>query len=315
MISASSPDNNHTMPWVGIIILNWRGLSDTLSCLSSLKKITYANVKTIVVENGSGDLSAATIREEFPEVFLLVQEQNHGFVGGNNVGIEFAQQAGLDYVLLLNNDVEVESSFLTRMVAEMEGDLNAGVAGPTICYYDHPDVIWSAGGRVDWVKGETHMIGIGEKDQGQFGISAREVEWITGCALLIRMAVIEQIGGLDDRFFAYYEDSEYCLRAHRLGWNVLHIPSAMVWHKISAVAREESPQVNYYMTRNRLLFLRLTHARVAAWLYTFCIHYGVRYVNWLLNPRWRGKKEQRKALLRAVTDFLRGRFGKVEINA
>jgi GT2 family glycosyltransferase len=299
---------------VAIVILNWRGLSDTLACLASLEKIVYRSVKIIVIENGSGDNSADEIRLAYPDVLLLEQDHNHGFARGNNIGIQYAKKMGTDYVLLLNNDVEVEPNFLNDMVEVCEEYPFVGISGPTIYYYDHPDLIWSAGGRVDWVKGETHMVGIDQIDTGQFGTVPRAVEWITGCALLIKMQLIDQIGGLDERFFAYYEEAELCIRARRAGWGIVHVPTAKLWHKITRRARDESSQVNYYMTRNRLLFLKLTRADFSAWVYTLVFDYGIRYINWLINPKWRGKKQQRKALQAAVVDYFLGRFGKVDFS-
>jgi GT2 family glycosyltransferase len=300
-------------PWVGIIILNWRGLHHTLACLKSLDNVTYPHKRVIVVENGSGDRSAEEIRAAFPSVIVLEQHENYGFAKGNNIGIDYAKSQGMDYVLLLNNDVEVEPGFLNLLVGELERQENAGIAGPTIYYFDQPDILWSAGGGVDWKKGNTYMIGDGQRDQGQFGALAREVEWITGCALLIKMEVIHSVGGLDERFFAYYEETEFCIRARRAGWTILHVPPARIWHKISLAAREASPQVNYYMTRNRLLFLKLVKAGIAAMIYTLILEFGFRYVNWFINPKWRSKRQQRYALLRGVLDYCRGKFGKMDI--
>jgi GT2 family glycosyltransferase len=301
------------MQSVAIIVLNWRGLDDTLACLASLQAIDYPAVKIIVVENGSGDDSAEVIRAAFPEVTLLEQNINYGYAGGNNIGMQYAKTLGVDYVLLLNNDVEVKPDFLSQMMPVAEQHRFVGIIGPTIYYFAHPEKIWSAGGSVDWIRGITRMMGLNEQEVGQFGVKPRPVEWITGCALLIKMAVIEQIGGLDERFFAYYEEAEFCLRARRAGWGVIHVPTAKIWHKISPQARDASPQVNYYMSRNRLLFLKLTRAGLAAWFYTLILDYGIRSLNWSINPKWRGKKQQRLALTQAIMDYFRGRFGKVDI--
>jgi GT2 family glycosyltransferase len=299
---------------VAIIILNWRRLADTLACLDSVHAIDYPSVIIIVVENGSGDGSAEGIRAAFPNVTLLEQDINYGYAGGNNIGIQYAKTLGADYILLLNNDVEVKPDFLGQMMAVAEEHPFVGIIGPTIYYFDQPEQIWSAGGRVDWVRGEAMMMGLNEMEIGQFGVIPRPVEWITGCALLIKMAVIEQIGSLDERFFAYYEEAEFCLRARRAGWGVVHVPTAKIWHKISSRAREASPQVNYYMSRNRLLFLKLTGAEFIAWVNTLVLDYGIRLINWSINPKWRGKKQQRLALMQAVMDYFRGRFGKVDIS-
>jgi len=310
----SLTNDDPDFPWVGIIILNWRGLHHTLSCLASLENMTYSKKMVIVVENGSKDGSANEIRSAYPNVVVLEQSENYGFAKGNNIGIEYAKAQAMDYVLLLNNDVEVEPTFLNQMIVELEKHPNAGIAGPTIYYYDQPDVIWSAGGKVDWIRGDSSMIGLDEYAVGQFGLESHAVDWITGCAFLIKTAVIDKIGGLDERFFAYYEEVEYCIRAARAGWDVLHVPSAKIWHKISPQTREESPQVHYYMTRNRLLFLKLTRAGIIAWTVALIYDFGIRYVNWLINPKWRHKRKQRQALLQGVLDFFVGRFGKFDFD-
>jgi GT2 family glycosyltransferase len=306
---------HRTAPRVAIIILNWKGLEDTLACLESLRTVKDVDAKIIVVENGSKDQSAAKIRELFPDVALNEQDENHGYAGGNNIGYEQAKSWLADYVVFLNNDVVVDPDFLRHVLDVMEDHPKIGVAGPTIYYYSQPDVIWSAGGTIDWRRGNTDMVGLGQHDEGQFGILPRPVEWITGCAFFVRTAVIEQIGGFDERFFAYYEETEFCLRARRAGWFVVHVPAAKIWHKITPTAREASPLVNYYMARNRLLLMRLGRFGLSAWMIALFSDYLLRYVNWLINPRWRIKKQQRKALFRAAFDYFGGRFGKMDLGS
>jgi hypothetical protein len=127
------------------------------------------------------------------------------------------------------------------------------------------------------------------------------------------MSVVEQVGMLDPRFFAYYEEAEWCVRASRAGFKILHVPQAKIWHKISPDAREASPQVHYYMTRNRLLLLKLSKTGVGPWLSVLFLDYGRTLVSWTLRPKWRDKSLQRRAMLQAIRDYGRGRFGKVEV--
>ncbi len=304
-------------PSVVIILVNWNGLRDTLACLSSLQHLQYANARIVVVDNGSQDNSAAIIRQKFPLIDVIESNENLGFVGGNHLGLIYAQEEKADYALLLNNDTEVAPNFLDLLVASAEAggaDCEAariGIVGPLTFYFHQPEVIWSAGGSIDWRRGETHMIGIGEKDQGQLGSSPRKVDFVTGCALLIKMSVVAQIGELDERFFAYYEDVEWCMRARRAGYEILCIPQAKVWHKISPEAREVSPLVHYYMTRNRLLFLQCSRASWQAWLHT-AVEYGRTLISWTIKPKWRHKAVQRRMMARAITDFLQKRYGKVQ---
>jgi GT2 family glycosyltransferase len=298
---------------VVIIVLNWNGRDDTLACLASLSRLDYPVYDIVVVDNGSSDNSITAIRAAYPHLTLIETGQNLGYVGGNNVGLQQAQSMDAAYALLLNNDTEVSPDFLTRLVETAEADPLAAIVGPTIYYFDRPDVIWSAGGVIDWRQGQTCMVGLDEAERGQFGQLPRPVDFVTGCALLIKMAVVAQVGLLDPRFFAYYEENEWCVRVSRAGFKILHVPLAKIWHKISPIAREASPQVHYYMSRNRLLFLQLSRAGTAAWLNTLLFDYGRTLLSWSLKPQWRYKAPQRRAMVRAILDYGWGHFGKVEI--
>jgi GT2 family glycosyltransferase len=298
---------------VMVIVLNWNGLADTLACLASLARLDYPAHEVVVVDNGSTDDSVATVRATYPRVTLIETGENLGYVGGNNVGLEYARAMGADYALLLNNDTEVAPDFLRLLVEAAEANLAAGIVGPTIYYFDRPNVVWSAGGDIDWRRGRTRMIGLDEVDQGQFGHTLRPVDFVTGCAMLIKMSLVEQVGLLDARFFAYYEETEWCVRAARAGFKILHVPQAKIWHKILPEDREASPQVQYYMTRNRLLLLKLSETGAVPWLNTLLFDYGRTLVSWTLRPKWRDKFLQRHAMLQAIRDYGRGRFGKVEV--
>jgi hypothetical protein len=313
--SLANENSTDLWPRVSIIILNWNGLDDTLACLESLSQVDYPNFAIVVVDNGSCDGSTATIRRRFPAVTLLENAENLGFTGGNNVGLKLALAQGADFALLLNNDTLVAPNFVRRMVETATADARTGIVGPTIYYYDQPDVIWSAGGSINWRKGSTHMIGLGQQDRGQFGAHPHERDFVSGCAMLVHRQVLEQVGLLDDRFFAYYEETEWCVRAARAGFKIVHVPTAHIWHKISPSARADSPLVHYYMTRNRLLFLKSTGAGVRTWLHTLLIEYLRTLLSWTVKPRWRKKNPQRRAMLQAIGDAWRGRWGKQPIAA
>jgi len=284
-------------PHVLIVVLNWNGLADTLACLESMRRLEYPAYEVLVVDNGSSDGSPAAIRERFPDVTLIETGENLGFAGGNNVGIRHALEIGADYVLLLNNDTEVSPDFLSRLVEAAEADSQVGMAGPTIYYYDRPEVIWSAGGEIDWRRGCTRMVGLDERDDGQFGGAPREVDFITGCAVLVRATALRQAGLLDERFFMYYEEVEWCVRTRRAGFRIVHVPQAHIWHKIAPSAQSDSPRVHYYMTRNRLLFLKASRAGWQAWMHTLFAEYLRTLISWSVRPR------------RAIGDAWRGQWG------
>ncbi len=302
-------------PQVAIIVLNWNGRDDSLACLNSVTRLDYPAYRVIVVDNGSVDESVPLIREQFPAATVIENEENLGYVGGNNVGLTQAVRMGADYALLLNNDTQVAPDMLSLLVKAASSDPAVGIVGPLIYYFDRPDVIWSAGGVIDWDHGYTRMIGLDQEDRGQLGNAPRPVDFVTGCALLIKVPLIEQIGPLDPRFFAYYEETEWCVRAARAGYKILLVPQAKMWHKISPVAREMSPQVHYYMTRNRLLFLKLSQAGLAPWFNTLVLDYGRTLLSWSFKPKWRYKASQRQVMLKAILDYWRGRFGKMGMAA
>jgi GT2 family glycosyltransferase len=260
------------------------------------------------VDNASSDGSVDAVRAAYPQMTLIETGANLGFTGGNNIGIERALKQGADYVLLLNNDTVTAPDMLDLMVNAMEANPSAGVSGPMIYYYDAPDTIWSAGGSIDWPRGTTSMIGLNEDDHGQYGDAPRPVDFVTGCALLARRDVWERAGLLDDRFFMYYEETEWCVRAARAGYGIIHVPGAMLWHKISIEARAASPRTYYYMTRNRLLFLRRSRAGLRTWLYTWG-EYGRTFASWTLRPKWADRRHLRGTMLRAIRDYSSGRFG------
>jgi len=297
-------------PRVAVVVLNWNGCEDTLACLASVSLVCYRPLDVILVDNGSTDGSVEAVRASFPGVTVLETGENLGFAEGNNVGLRHALALGADYVLLLNNDTEVAPDFLSVLVDAVEATPQAGVAGPTIYYFDRPKTIWSAGGAIDWRRGNSRMMGLDEVDEGQYD-TVREVDFVTGCALLARREVLEGAGMLDSRFFMYYEETEWCVRAARAGYKILYVPQAHVWHKIKPVRQAASPRVHYYVTRNRLLFLRSTRAGVWAWIHTLLAEYLRTLVSWTVRPRWRGQSAQRRAMIEAIADFFLGRFGAV----
>jgi GT2 family glycosyltransferase len=297
-------------PKVSIIVLSYNAREDMVACLRSLEHLTYPNVEVIVVDNASTDGVVEAIKSEFGYLTLIETGKNLGFTGGNNVGIQRALEGGADYILLLNNDVVVAPDMIDVMVKAMEADPSIGVSGPTCYYYAQPETIWSAGGTIDWSHGLTSMIGLNELDKGQFGEQPRRVDFVTGCAIMGKRAVWEKAGLLDDKFFMYYEETEWCVRASRAGYGIIYVPQAMLWHKISIEARAASPRTYYYMTRNRLLFLRNTRAGVRTWANTL-LEYARTFLSWTLRPKWADRKHLRSVMWRAFKDYSTGHFGQV----
>jgi len=294
-------------PKVMVIVLTWNGIHDTLECLTSLSKVDYRNKEIVVVDNGSTDGTVQAIRSRFPTIALIENDRNLGYAAGNNVGLRHALRTGADQVLLLNNDTVAAPDFLGLLVQALDGRHSVGIAGPMVYYHTHPEVIASAGGEIDWRNGATRMRAIDQTDRGQFK-EAEFVDFVTGCALLAKAETVKKIGHLDQAFFMYFEETEWCVRARRAGYHTLFVPQAKVWHKVSPAKQSTSPRISYYMTRNRLLFLRRSKAQKIAHLRA--VSSDLRTVlAWSIRPKYREKTAQRNAMIRALLDYALGKFG------
>lgn len=300
-------------PRVAILILCYNGIDDTLACLESLRQVEYPQgcFEVIVLDNASQDATPARVREHFPDVTVIENGANLGFAAGNNVGLRYALEHGFEYALLLNNDTEVQPNFLQGLIETAERDPAIGVVGPTIYYAEQPDLIWSAGGWIDWRRGTSSMRGGNERDQGQYSAVA-DVDFVSGCVLLCKRAVLERAGLLDERFFMYYEETEWCVRIKRAGFRIIHSPHTSVIHKIPLNARFDKEYLAYYMTRNRLLFLRATGAGLATWLNAAILQDLRTYASLVIRPKWR-RRAGRVGMRRGWLDFWRNRFGRSPI--
>lgn len=249
-------------PRVFCIVLNWNGWQDTIECLDALKESTYPELTTIVVDNGSSDDSIARIRAAYPNFLLLESGKNLGFAGGNNIGIRYALSQGADYVWLLNNDTKPAPEALTALVAKARTDSRIGAAA-SICYYaDEPSTVeaW-AGAQVNlWV-------GYGRNSK-----VPRNDDWfhsLNGTSILVARAALEDAGLLDEGFFLYWEDTEFCLRLRKKGWRLAAAPDSLVLHQVNASTGGNRLLLDRYQTSSglRLLQLHSPFPRVASTLF------------------------------------------------
>ena len=220
-----------TEPGVWAVVLNYNGAAVLGECLRSLCKQDYPNFHILVVDNASTD-GSEKIAGEIEGIELVRNEENLFFAGGNNVGIRHAIDAGADYIVLINNDTVSDPALISALVTAIEADKDAGIAGPKIYYHERPDVIWSAGGLVDFGKGWVRHRGIRQQDKGRFD-SVAEVDYVTGCCLMFSREVFSFLQGLDESFPMYYEDTDFCTRARKTGYKIIYVPDGKMWHKIS----------------------------------------------------------------------------------
>jgi GT2 family glycosyltransferase len=296
-------------PYIVSVILNTNRRDDTLACLESLTKSCYQNHSAIVLDNHSTDGSEEAIRARFPEVEVVAIGENLGYAGNNNVGIKLALEKGADWVYVLNEDTVMDKECLPLLVAAVQSDPQIGIAGPMVYHYDEQDIIQSAGGMLGPYWQSIHL-SKDELDQGQWK-DPHLVEWISGCAILVKREVIEQVGMLDERFFYYWEETEWCLRTMKAGWRILHVPASRLWHKGVQRNYQPKPSLMYYGTRNRLLMLSKHHAPGKVWFKAWSEILRT-LISWSVRPKWRNQRAHRDMMWKAMLDFLRRRWGKLE---
>ncbi|RMF43729.1 MAG: glycosyltransferase family 2 protein [Anaerolineae bacterium] len=251
-------------PLVYVVTVNWNNAPDTLACLETLSRLSYPNYRLLEVENGSTDDSPERIAEAFPQVEQVRIPENTGFAGGFNAGIRHALEKGAEYVFIVNNDTLADAGMLEPLV-EAAAPPDVGAVAPLIFYATEPERIWSAGaGRSRWTLELT-----GNHGREMSIPAARkpvEREFLSGCALLLKRNVLENLGLLDEGFFLYYEDSDYSLRLRQAGYRLLLVPQARLWHKVSRSSLgSDSPGERYWMARSSVRFFR-KHVRGWRWL-------------------------------------------------
>ena len=257
-------------PLVTIITINFNQLQLTCELLDSLRKVTYPAVEVIVVDNHSKEDPTPLIGERYPEVKLIASDENLGFAGGNNLGIQAARG---EYLLFLNNDTEVHPGFLEPLVALFESNPEAGAASSKILYYNSGEMIQYAGSSsIDPFTGRSKRIGYMERDNGQHN-RLRETELVHGAAMMVPRRVIAKVGNMPEFFFLYYEEVDWCESIKKAGYRIFFVPESKVYHKESMSIGKGSTLKTYYMTRNRVLYMRRNTSglKKLAWILFFLI--------------------------------------------
>ncbi len=234
-------------PKVFIVILNYNGLEVLQKCLTSVFKIDYPNFEIILVDNNSLDGSLEMAKTNFSKAIFIKNEENLGFAAGNNVGIKFALERTADFILLLNNDVEVEKNFLTQLLDSVAENKKIGIASPVI-FDGQTREIWFSGGHIDWWRLKT----IHEKNIRTEAFF--NSDFITGCAMLIRAEVFQKAGLLDEDFFLYWEDADFSLKSRRAGFQNVVVSASWIYHFEKSRANLENK--TYWLVVSGLIFFR-----------------------------------------------------------
>ncbi|MFX1394280.1 MAG: glycosyltransferase family 2 protein [Promethearchaeota archaeon] len=264
---------------VSIIILNYNNNHFTIDCLKSLSKQSYKNFEIIIVDNGSKYytyLELKTFLKEFEsnlKIKLFRSEYNLYFTGGNNKGIRKAKG---DYICLLNNDTEVVSDFLEKVVNYLDKNENVGMLCPKILFFKDKNRIWFGGAYLNPRSIHfSYHLGFNQKDNGKYD-QIKEPAYVCGAALITRRKVIEEIGLMDEIFFIYIDDTDWSYLTKEKGYKIIYFPETIVYHKINIITKKnrlgfrENPFQIYLYTRNRIVFM-LKHFSFFDIFLFFCI--------------------------------------------
>lgn len=290
-----------TGPKVTAIILTVGDAAAVADCVRSLDAAAFPGPDIIIVRNAPREQGfEEAVRALSGKISgVAVSGFNSGYSAGNNLGLRAALEKGADYILLLNDDTVVAPDFLEKLLAETEKRPEAGMAGPRILYFSERNRIWFSGAKFD---GETCAFAFpgADRTEEEYGHDEpEEADFITGCALLVKREVIEKIGPLDERFFLYWEDSDWGLRAKAAGFKCVVVPSSKIWHKVSGSSGgADSPFKAYHKTFSHLLFCGI-HAPAAKGK---LLRGLARDIAWLL-LKARGQKRFRKAWAYALAVF------------
>ncbi len=239
--------NMNSFPKIFIIILNYNGKDVIKNCLASVFKIDYPDFEVVLVDNNSADGSFEFAKANFSKAHFIKNEENLGYAAGNNAGIRFALERMADYILLLNNDTEVEKDFLTRLVEKAEKDEKIGIASPVI-FNGHTRQVWFCGGKINWRAMRT------EHSQKILVEDFYETGFATGCAMLVRAAVFKEIGLLDEDFFLYWEDADFSARSRRAGFKNIVVVGSWVYHFEKSEVNLK--QKTYWLVISGLIFFQ-----------------------------------------------------------
>jgi GT2 family glycosyltransferase len=246
----------HRLKKVAAIVLNWNGLDDTLECLESIRQSDYPWVEIIVVDNGSEDDVCAVIRAKFPEISLIENGRNLGFVRGNNIGLAAGLERGAELLLILNNDTILEKDCISELARAFDRDASIGIAGPLMRRTLQPDLVDMGGDFNFWTGSVILRHCDFAVEQGEI----QPIDYVWGCGLMTTANVLHAAGLFDERYVAYYEDADFCMRARRLGHQTVVAARARMVHKVGRSGEKRFLWQTYMRLRNHILFF-LTYAR------------------------------------------------------
>ncbi len=315
---------------ITVIILNFNAQADTLACLQSLLRSDYPHFRILVLDNGSQDGSAHAIRTAHPQIELLEIFPNKGFAGGVNIALQHALKGDGEWFLLLNNDTEVTPHFLSAFASYVEKHPHMGAVAGAPYLFNERNTLDHIGGMWNKKKGQFDLIGFRCKQADALFHALPQLDYLYGCALMIRRQALENVGLFEPSFFLCWEEADLCMRIRKSGFSLGVCKEAVLYHKVSASFVGGKPQTNYYWWRNRLLFMErnLSKKEFLASLFLIALpemvhHFKITllktlqlFVGSLIKAsetkqrERRQKRDNAKAALCGITHYFCRRFGK-----
>lgn len=243
-------------PFVSIVTLNWNGTDVTCEFLESTRNFTYKNYEIIVVDNGSKeDPTERIMAGNYPNTRVVKSPVNLGSAGGNNFGMRH-MSPNYDFCFQINNDAEITPDLIEVCLEPFYADPTVGAVCPKIRFHHNPTIIQYAGfNKMNMFTGKTTAVGSLEEDKGQHDVSGY-THSAHGCAMLVSREVIEKVGMMAEKYFVYYDESDWSARIIKAGYHIYYQAKGLVFHKESMSMGKASPLKVHYMTRNRIFYLR-----------------------------------------------------------
>ncbi|HSP98931.1 MAG TPA: glycosyltransferase family 2 protein [Candidatus Dormibacteraeota bacterium] len=244
-------------PKVTVIILTWNRVDDVVTCLESFSEVKYPNLEVVVVDNASADETVETLRARYDWITLIVNDDNLGYVGGNNVGIRYALEKGADYVFILNSDTKMIPNCLDELVRTMQADPRIAITGAKNLYMQNPAFSWGKYGVLNWGPMLCRTHGRFVRDYPES--SPKDVDWVIGNGCMMSREALEKVGIFDNDFFQVNEDVDWCIRARKAGYRVVYVDTAAIQHRGASSADLSKPIVfsyGYFLGRNAILFAK-----------------------------------------------------------
>jgi len=288
---------------VAIILLNWNTPVHTANCIVSLKQYCDEHLFNIIVaDNGSTDGSLHLLKNQFPDLIYIENNENLGFAEGNNSGLTYSIEKGYTYSLVMNTDTLVDNDLVSCLTAHLDNHLQAAAVQPAIYWMHDKTKLWNGEGSFNKLLGTTSSSTKLPNNSDTF----KTVEWVTGCCILLKNSALLMSGLFNQRFFLYYEDVELSFRLREIGYELHYLPLCKLYHEAGVAAKVEkregflSPVIHYYTSRNHVWFLRKYGKSV---FYPVNILYnGIYYLSVWIYFKLRGRNEKARFLIKGLKE-------------